>query len=128
MLLVKTKVAPSTIEGLGLFADQFIPKGTHIWRYEPTFDHAFSQDYIDNLDELGRDFMRRYAYKSPYLNKYVLCGDDARFYNHSDEPNTGEVAVDGEVETRAIALRDIQLGEELTIDYRIMEGTDEPVF
>lgn len=34
----------------------------------------------------------------------------------------------GEVETRLIALRDIQSGEEMTIDYRVMEGTDEPVF
>ncbi|KKQ84137.1 MAG: hypothetical protein UT08_C0023G0002 [Candidatus Woesebacteria bacterium GW2011_GWB1_38_8] len=28
MILVKTKIGPSKINGIGLFANQFIPKGT----------------------------------------------------------------------------------------------------
>ncbi|MBU1632269.1 MAG: hypothetical protein ABH824_07450 [Nanoarchaeota archaeon] len=32
MLFIKTKVLPSKIQGLGLFADEFIPKGTIISR------------------------------------------------------------------------------------------------
>ncbi len=47
---------------------------------------------------------------------YVFCGDDARYFNHSDTPNTrGEESEDGYGET--YALRDIEAGEELTGDY-----------
>lgn len=128
MLLVKTKVAPSTIEGLGLFADQFIQKGTHVWRFQPGFDSELAQDFIDSLEEVAQDFVRTYTYVSPVTGKHILCPDNDRFCNHADDPNLGEIAMEGEMETRMFALRDIQPGEELTIDYRVMEGTDEPVF
>ena len=48
---------------------------------------------------------------------YELCSDDARFFNHSDEPNTGSISNDTDV-----ALRDIQQGEELTCDYRTFDA------
>ena len=38
MLLVKTKIGPSKIAGIGLFADEFIAKGTPVWKFEPGFD------------------------------------------------------------------------------------------
>ncbi len=38
MLLVKTKIGQSNISGIGVFADEFIPKGTVIWRYQEGFD------------------------------------------------------------------------------------------
>lgn len=43
----------------------------------------------------------------------VLCGDNARFMNHSFEPNCDDDG--GEFTTAA---RDIEAGEELTCDYR----------
>jgi SET domain-containing protein len=46
MVLVKTKVKESPIHGLGLFADQFIPKGTEIWRFTPGFDQKFTREQI----------------------------------------------------------------------------------
>ena len=33
MLLVKTRLAPSPIAGIGLFADEDIKKGTVTWRF-----------------------------------------------------------------------------------------------
>ena len=38
MLLVKTHIAPSQIHNLGLFADEFIPAGTEVWRFTPGYD------------------------------------------------------------------------------------------
>ena len=38
MLLVKTKIGPSEIDGIGLFADQFIPRGTLVWELVPALD------------------------------------------------------------------------------------------
>ena len=39
--MVKTKIGPSGIAGISLFADQIIPKGTVVWRYQECFDLLF---------------------------------------------------------------------------------------
>jgi hypothetical protein len=38
MLLVRTTLRPSGVHGLGLFADEFIPKGFVIWRFDGHVD------------------------------------------------------------------------------------------
>mgnify|MGYP000470418846 CR=1 FL=1 len=38
MLMVKTRIAPSRIAGIGVFADQDIPAGTVTWRFMPGYD------------------------------------------------------------------------------------------
>ena len=43
MLYVKTKIGQSKIHGMGLFADQFIKKGTIIWKFTPGFDLKFTK-------------------------------------------------------------------------------------
>lgn len=45
MLLIKTKLDLSKIHGVGLFADEFIAKGTKIWEYRPNFGliHLYGQ-------------------------------------------------------------------------------------
>ena len=55
-------------------------------------------------------------------HQYILCSDDARFFNHSDTPNTESREVAGEDEVITVAKRDIQPGEELTDDYRTFEA------
>ena len=37
-MTVKTIIKESDIHGIGLFADEFIPKGTKIWEFTPNFD------------------------------------------------------------------------------------------
>lgn len=115
MLLVKTKVGDSGIHGLGLFADQFIPKDTLIWKLNTKFDLLLTKEEIENLSEPARKIVYHYAYFDENYDKYVLCSDDARFFNHSDSPNCMDKIVDGDDLT--IALRDIEAGEELTSDY-----------
>ena len=46
MLYVKTKIRLSKVHGIGLFADENIPKGTVIWRFTPGFDLKFTDDQI----------------------------------------------------------------------------------
>ena len=43
MLLVKTKIKSSEIAGIGLFADEFIPKGTCTWRFRGGSIFAFQK-------------------------------------------------------------------------------------
>lgn len=112
MLLVKTKVLPRGIHGLGLFSDEFIRKGTKVWEYNPKLDQLFSEEDINQLSESSREQLQRYAYLDRKYKRYVLCGDDARFFNHSINPNCDENSDD-----ITIASRDISSGEELTVNY-----------
>jgi len=122
MLLVKTTIAPSPIHGMGLFADQFIPQGTRIWEFTPGFDLKLSSTFLENAPEPLHSWLHTHTYCSRQSHQYILCSDDARFFNHSDTPNTESREVDGEDEVITVAKRDIQPGEELTDDYRTFEA------
>jgi SET domain-containing protein len=122
MLVVKTILAPSDIEGLGLFARQHIPKGAIVWTFVPGVDALFDESAIEALPAVTQDICRRYAYLDPNSKKYVLCGDDARFENHSENPNTTGVYPEGQPFGIDIATRDIQEGEEITCDYRSFDA------
>ena len=116
MLLIKTKVAPSEIKGLGLFADQDIKAGTLIWQFVPPFDISIDRDIRNKIPEIARQQFLKYAFLSIKTGRYILCFDDDRFFNHSESPNVASSDIGGE-EGSAIALRDIELGEELTCSY-----------
>lgn len=120
MLLIKTKLGLSKIHGIGLFADQFIPKGTPIWKFKRGFDLKYTDEELNQLAEPARDqFLHySYSYKEADQKKYVVCADDYRFLNHFNNPNTINIEVEGEEEGIDIASCDIQSGEELTCDCR----------
>ncbi len=122
MLLVKTRIGPSPIEGIGLFADEDIAKGTVTWRFTPGFDLLFSDAEIAALPEAVRSMMKSYTYLHQPSGKHVFCVDNARFMNHSDTPNTEGVHAAGAIEGYDIATRDIAKGEELTCDYATFDG------
>ena len=46
MLMVKTRLGPSSIAGIGLFADEDIPAGRVTWRFVPGFDQLFCEQDI----------------------------------------------------------------------------------
>ncbi len=116
MLLVKTKIGPSRIHGIGLFADQFISKGTPIWRLTPGLDFKLTEEELLKLPKLARECIIHYCYYSVVDNCYVLPFDDARFFNHSENPNVASVDLPDDPEGMEIASRDIQPGEELVCD------------
>ena len=45
MLLVKTRLGPSSRHGLGVFAAEFIPSGIKVWAYCEGFDHRLSKEF-----------------------------------------------------------------------------------
>ena len=120
MIFVKTKVEPSPIHGLGLFADECIPKGTKIWELTEGIDKTYSKEEAEALAEPERSeiLSLHYSYISKYIGKYILCGDDNRFMNHSDMPNTAPALRGVGQEPDYVAARDIAEGEEITCDYR----------
>lgn len=117
MLLVETRLAPSPIGGIGLFADAPISRGQHVWRFTPGLDLVVPARLVRGLPEPAKTQFLRYSYLESTTNQYVLCFDDARFFNHSDEPNTESRSAPAGQEFD-VANRDIATGEELTCDYR----------
>ena len=125
MLLVKTKVAPSAAHGLGLFADQFIPNGTRIWEFNDAVDSRFDESRLAGLSEIEQEELLKHTYVNPRTMLYVYCGDDARYFNHSDHPNTEDVGYDEGIvngEGVTIAARDIHPGEEIFTDYKSFDA------
>ena len=64
--------------------------------------------------ELQR-FLKTYSTLHAELNMWVLCGDNGRFFNHSDTPNTRSLGI---AFGDDVAAEDIAPGTELTSDYR----------
>lgn len=116
MLLVKTKLQMSGIQGLGVFADQFIPAGTVVWRLHPQFDLQFPLGALDEFPQYTRDRIMHFAYIDKRTGMGILCADDARFMNHSDDPNIRTI-IDEHGNDRDVAVRDIQPGDEILCDY-----------
>ena len=113
MMLVPTYVAPSSIEGIGVFAAQKIPAGTLIWELRPGLDRLIKRDEVANLPPALQEFVERYSYPYPHdPDQLIVEIDNGRFMNHSDQPNT--VFSDPDA---GYTLRDIQPGEELTCNY-----------
>ena len=111
MMMVRARVGHSKIHGLGLIAQEFISKGTVTWKLVPGFDVILSEDEVQNLPQSVQEQVRHYAFFHPQLKKHVLCSDDARFTNHSDDP-TERFCGD-----HSVAVRDIHEGEECTDNY-----------
>jgi uncharacterized protein len=120
MLLVKTRLEKSPIHGIGLFAAEPIRKGTLIWRLDFAIDVQLTASQIETLAPPARAQIRKYSYRDRVLGTYVLCGDDARFFNHAPDPNCLDLP-DAKGGT-TVAARDIAEGEELTCDYAAFDA------
>ena len=122
MLLVPTRVDRSAIHGLGLFAVESIPMGTLVWRFTKGFDLDLDPRLLEEQPPHFRQIMLHYGYIHPKLNRFILCCDDYRFANHSNTPNI-RIELGADPYGFDMAARDIEAGEELTVDYEFVEGS-----
>jgi uncharacterized protein len=114
MMVVPNYVGPSAIEGVGVFAAEPIAAGSVVWRLEESLDLLLTDEQLQRLSGLQRDFLERYGY--PHMTREgitVLEFDNGRFMNHSETPNTDFTDPD-----TGWAVRDIAAGEEITCNYR----------
>jgi SET domain-containing protein len=120
MLLVRTILDKSRIDGIGVFAADAISCGTPVWRYASSIDRVLRQEDLVGLSPVARQQIEKYLYVDRRTGEAILCGDDARFFNHSPTPNV----VDDERDPyQCIAARDISAGEELVCDYFAFDAT-----
>ncbi len=108
------RVGRSRIEGTGVFAKRKIPRGTRIIEY--TGEHI-PVDQLYRVVEQGRPRVYTFALDETTSIDGSRNGNDARFFNHSCDPNCEPYVFDGHVYIYAI--RDIVRGEELTFDYKL---------
>jgi uncharacterized protein len=126
MMLVATSVRASAIEGVGVFAVDFIPAGTPIWALDERFDKVFTEEEVASFPKNVQDYFARYGY--PHMERegfVVLELDNGRFMNHGVQPNTDFTRPDV-----GYAIADIHAGEELICNYfefdRGFMGFDAP--
>jgi SET domain-containing protein len=113
MLLIDVYLKKSEIEGLGVFARAPIAKGEVMWEFHPEFDRIVPREVYEATTGAMRNWLDRYGYPSIGDDSLIVFElDDARYMNHSDDPNMVFAGP-----KRAVAKRDIAADEELTCDY-----------
>lgn len=120
MLLIKTKIGKSNIEGIGLFSEDSLPKGTKIWEFSKGFDLEITPDQYADLPDGVKRQIDHYAYKSLATGNFILCMDDARFFNHDRNSNVVCLVPENSENPEALecfTTRDVAAGEEITNNY-----------
>ncbi len=117
-------IGPSRIAGLGAFALRPIRKGTRIIEYLGERISSADADLRYQDDRSEHPHVLLFTVDSRTVIDAGISGNDARFINHSCDPNCEAIT-----EHRRIwiyALRHIKAGEELTYDYNLtIDSTDE---
>ncbi len=121
MMLVKTKVGKSPIHGLGVFADEFIPRGTLIFRFVEPLDKRFNKEEVLSFPKEIQIYLSKYSWVSTKSGLVCVPFDNNKYINHSTAPNVISEYKDGEPEVVSYAICDINPGEELTEDYAKFE-------
>jgi uncharacterized protein len=113
-------VGTSKIAGKGVYAMKDIPKETEIIEYDGEIvNKDEGTDRSDTQNEKGNFYIFGLNDKQDIDG---AKGGDAKYINHSCDPNCEAVNYDDE-EVWIVALRDIKKGEELSYDYGA--GDDE---
>jgi uncharacterized protein len=115
---VRIEVRESGVHGHGVYAMQSIPKSTRIIEYtgqRVSWEGAPNDENDPHTFNFGLD-------NGEVINPEI-DGNDARWINHSCDPNCEAIEEDDRIFIDA--LRDIQAGEELFYDYAL--EIDEPI-
>jgi uncharacterized protein len=119
------RVTESPIQGLGVFATQPIKRGTRLIEYagERLTPRQADERYPD--DERERHHTYLFALDDDVVIDAAVNGNDARFINHSCDPNCDAVIEGGRIWIETI--RDVEPGEELAYDYAyVLEERHSP--
>jgi len=114
MMMVETELRPSPIHGIGTFLLEDVKAGDLVWRFDGRIDHIYTDVEINGMPDGLRRFLNTYCTFHELSGLWVLCGDNGRHFNHSDEPNTVSLGV---AFGDDVAATDLSTGTELTTDY-----------
>jgi SET domain-containing protein len=118
------RVRRSNVHGMGVFATRAIRQGKRIIEYRgERISHAQADRRYDDKDESDNHTFLFIVDRKTVIDAGV-DGNDARFINHSCDPNCESVTQARRVFIKAI--RDIAAGDELAYDYQIQRDDDDP--
>src|SRR5579859_6296361 len=123
-MFVPVEVRDSNIFGKGLFPLEGVKRGTIVCSFTTDAKVITEREYMDAIEKNEYLIVRT---GTRYVGKYFTHTEEPdtelNFFNHSFEPNL--LCHCGVV----IALRDIAVGEEFTVDYRtLVDSTDIGVY
>ena len=107
MFLIDTYLGKSKIHGVGVFSKQNVKKGRKIKEVRPEFEIRFNKINLPRMPLALANFIQTHAYEENE-NEYCLGIDNEKYLNHSNDPS---------VDDEGYALKDIKIGDEITIDY-----------
>ncbi len=110
MFLIDTYLDKSKIQGVGVFAKENIKKGQLIKEVRPDFEIEFNKDNLPKMPLALAKLIDTHAYERELGSKILVMGiDNEKYLNHSNDPNVND---------NGIALKDIKIGDEITVDYK----------
>ena len=118
------EVRDSRLHGLGVFAARRIPGGTRVIEYLGERVSHREADRRYGHKDAGDNHTFLFIVDSHTVIDAGVDGNEARFMNHSCEPNCESLIENQRVYIDAI--RTIGAGEELTYDYQIQRDADDP--
>ena len=107
----KMRVSPSPIHRWGVYAEEHIPKGRKIIEY--TGEKISRRETKIRAE---REFNYLFTLDSYWTVDGSVGGSGAEYINHCCDPNVESRIVRGHI--LYFSLRDIEPGEEMTLDYR----------
>lgn len=109
------EIRSSPMQGVGAFATRRISAGTRLIEYagERLTPGEADARYPDGVDERHHTYL--FAIDDDIVIDAAVDGNDARFINHSCDPNCDAVIEDGRIWIETI--RDVEPGDELAYDY-----------
>jgi len=118
------RVRRSRVHGRGVFALRRIRKGTRVIEYlgDRITHRQADVRYQDKSERDNHTFL--FIVDRGVVIDAGVDGNDARFINHSCDPNCESVIDDRRVFVEAV--RSIKPGEELTYDYQIGRDRNDP--
>jgi uncharacterized protein len=119
------EIRESPIQGFGAFAISLIRSGTRLIEYagERLTPSEADARYPDVPGERHHTFL--FAIDEEWVIDAAVGGNDARWINHSCDPNCDAVVDEGRIWIETI--RDVSPGEELAYDYRyVLEERHTP--
>ena len=115
MLLIDTYLDKSKIQGVGVFAKENVTKGQQIKKVRPEFEMRFDKKNLPQMPLALANFIQTHSWEDD-KDIYVMGIDNEKYMNHSTDPN---------VNAEGIALKDIKIGDEITIDFRDFDDSME---
>lgn len=113
MLLFETYIARSNIDGLGVFAAEWIKKGAPVRVTPSVIASHISREAFWHLPDATMRYVDKYAWNDAEGNFIFEPGPEL-FLNHSIDPSISLVPGTNQF----LAVRDIEVDVEITCDYR----------